>query len=59
MGTTWKEKKCPRLKAFPLDDLMNEHSVGSALKKHEVIICRTAKTADCVSALLGDGRCRR
>ncbi|KMJ60262.1 hypothetical protein AB685_05405 [Bacillus sp. LL01] len=33
MGTTWKEKKCPGLKAFPLDDSMNEHSVGSALKK--------------------------
>ncbi|WP_404443987.1 hypothetical protein LG307_15950 [Sutcliffiella horikoshii] len=33
MGTTWKEKKCPGLKAFPLDDSMNEHSLGSALKK--------------------------
>ncbi|MCM3619263.1 hypothetical protein M3936_16870 [Sutcliffiella horikoshii] len=33
MGTTWKEKRCPGLKAFPLDDPMNEHSVGSALNK--------------------------
>ncbi len=47
MRTTWKEKKCPGLKAFPLDDSMNEHSVGSALKQHVE------------NALLGDGRCRR
>jgi hypothetical protein len=50
---TWKEKKCPGLKAFPHDDLMKEHSVGFSLKKpggfHRSIRRRTLQALTALS----------